>query len=130
MMNGRVKRPLGDLFGLTNFSVNIAVVAPGALSALKHANSKQDEFVYVVSGTLILYSDDGRIELNAGMCTGFKAATGNAHRFVNETFSDAVYLEVGDRTSGDEVTYPDDDLVARFVEGLWHFFHKDGRSYP
>lgn len=130
-MNGRVKRPLGDLFGLTNFGVDITVVAPGAVSALRYAHSKQDEFVCVVSGTtLILYSGDGRIELHAGMCTGFKAATGNAHRFVNETFSDAVYLEVGDRTSGDEVTYPDDDLVARFVEGLWHFFHKDGRPYP
>ena len=79
-----------------------------------------------MSAIIDLYSDDGRTELPAGMCAGFKAGTGNAHRLVNETTSDAVYLEVGDRTSGDEVTYPDDDLAARFVEGLWHFFHKDG----
>lgn len=130
MMNGRVKRPLGDLFGLTNFGVNITVVAPGAVSALRHAHSKQDEFVYVVSGTLALYSGDGRTELHAGMCAGFKAGTGNAHQLVNETASDAVYLEVGDRTPGDEVSYPDDDLAARFVDGSWHFFHKDGKPYP
>jgi uncharacterized cupin superfamily protein len=110
--------------------VNITVVAPGAVSALRHAHSKQDEFVYVVSGTLALYTDDGRTELHASMCAGFKAGTGTAHRLVNETSVDAVYLEVGDRTPGDEVTYPDDDLTARFVDGSWHFFHKDGRSYP
>lgn len=130
MMNGRVKRPLGDLFGLTNFGVNITVLAPGAVSALRHAHSKQDEFVYVVSGTLALYSGAGRTELHTGMCAGFKAGSGDAHRLVNETSSDAVYLEVGDRTPGDEVTYPDDDLIARFADGSWHFFHKDGRPYP
>ena len=74
MMNGRVKRSLGDLFGLTKLGVNITVLAPGAMSALRHAHSKQDEFVYVVSGTLALYCDDGRTELHAGMCAGFKAA--------------------------------------------------------
>lgn len=130
MMNGRVKRPLGDLFGLTNFGVNITVLAPGAMSALHHAHSKQDEFIYVVSGTLALYIDEGRTELHAGMCAGFKAGTGNAHHLVNETSVDAVYLEAGDRMPGDEVTYPDDDLVARFADGSWHFFHKDGRPYP
>lgn len=72
----------------------------------------------------------GRTELHAGMCAGFKAGSGDAHHLVNETSSDAVYLEAGDRTPGDEVTYPDDDLVARFADGSWHFFHKDGRPYP
>lgn len=129
MMGGRVKRPLGDLFGLTNFGVNVTVVSPGSMSALRHAHAKQDEFVYVLSGQLVLHSDDGRIELSAGMCVGFRAGTGNAHRLLNESTSEAVYLEVGDRTPGDEVTYPDDDLVARFEEGSWKFFHKDGSPY-
>jgi uncharacterized cupin superfamily protein len=129
MMSGRVKRPLGDLFGLTNFGVNVTVVSPGSMSALRHAHAKQDEFVYVLSGQLVLHSDDGRIELSAGMCVGFKAGTGNAHRLLNESTSEAVYLEVGDRTPGDEVTYPDDDLVARFEEGSWKFFRKDGSPY-
>ena len=92
--------------------------------------NKKDEFVYVVSGTLALYSGDGRTELRAGMCAGFKAGSGDAHCLVNETSVDAVYLEAGDRTPGDEVTYPDDDLAARFADGSWHFFHKDGRPYP
>jgi uncharacterized cupin superfamily protein len=43
-MTGRDKRPLGDLFGLTNFGVNITRLAPGGSSALRHAHTKQDEF--------------------------------------------------------------------------------------
>ncbi|MBC7598246.1 MAG: cupin domain-containing protein [Polaromonas sp.] len=129
MMNGRVKRPLGDLFNLENFGVNITVLSPGSVSALLHSHSKQDEFVYVVSGCLVLQTDAGRTELAAGMCAGFKAGTGNGHRLLNESASDAVYLEIGDRTNGDEVTYPDEDLVAQSEGGAWKYFHKNGEAY-
>ena len=128
-MAGRIKRPLGDLFGLTRFGVNITVVPPGALSALRHAHTTQDEFVYVLSGTLILHSDEGETELRSGMCAGFRAGSGNAHRLINRSTSEAVYLEVGDRTPGDSVIYPDDDLVAKTSDGTWVFTHKDGAPY-
>ena len=129
MVTGRVKRPLGDLFDLTNFGVNITTLPPGTISALRHAHTKQDEFVYVVSGKLVLHTDEGRTELSAGMCVGFKAGSGNAHQLRNESTMVAVYLEVGDRTPGDEVNYPDDDLVARSENGVWVFTHKDGQGY-
>ncbi len=63
------------------------------------------------------------------MCTGFKAGTGNAHRLINETGEDVVYLEVGDRTPGDQAHYPDDDIQAVLVDGRWRFSHKDGTPY-
>ena len=129
MMSGRIKRPLGDLFGLTHFGVNLVVVPPGAVSALRHAHSKQDEFVYVVSGTLVLHTDEGETQMSAGMCAGFQAGQGNAHRLVNTSNDEAVYLEVGDRSSGDTVEYPDDDLKAEFQNGNWVFTYKDGTPY-
>jgi uncharacterized cupin superfamily protein len=128
-MHGRLKKPLGDLFGLTNFGVNLTTLAPKALSALRHAHSKQDEFVYILRGTPTLVTDEGRTRLSPGMCAGFKAGTGNGHHLVNETNEDVVYLEVGDRTPGDEASYPDDDLKAKLVEGKWGFLHKDGTPY-
>lgn len=67
--------------------------------------------------------------LAPGMCAGFKAGTGNGHQLLNRTNADVVYLEVGDRTPGDAVTYPDDDLMATSVGGVWQFAHKDGRPY-
>jgi uncharacterized cupin superfamily protein len=129
-MAGREKRPLGDLFGLTNFGVNLTRLAPNAVSALRHAHTKQDELVYILQGRPTLHTDEGRTQLHPGMCAGFKAGTGNGHCLINETLEDVVYLEVGDRTPGDEGSYPDDDLRALLVDGKWKFVHKDGSPYP
>ena len=128
-MKGRLKKPLGDLFGLTNFGVNLTTLAPGAISALRHAHSRQDEFVYILRGHPTLHTDEGKTRLAPGMCAGFKAGTGNGHQLVNETKEDVVYLEVGDRTPGDEGSYPDDDLKAILMDGKYRFVHKDGTPY-
>lgn len=128
-MAGRRKQPLGDLFGLTNFGVNLTRLLPGAVSALRHAHSKQDEFIYILEGHPTLHTDEGRTRLSPGMCAGFKAGSGNGHRLMNETQEDVLYLEMGDRTPGDEGSYPDDDLKALMVDGQWKFVHKDGSLY-
>jgi uncharacterized cupin superfamily protein len=128
-MGGREKRALGDVFGLSNFGVNLTRLAPKAQSALRHAHSKQDEFVYILQGHPTLLTDAGATPLSPGMCAGFKAGSGNGHQLVNETSEAVVYLEVGDRTPGDEGFYPDDDLKALMVEGKWQFVHKDGSTY-
>jgi uncharacterized cupin superfamily protein len=126
----RLKRPLGDPFGLTNFGVNLTRLAPGAMSALRHWHSRQDEFVYVLEGEPTLITDEGETALRPGMCAGFKAGTANGHHLVNRTDRDVVILEVGDRTGGDVGTYPDDDLAAALgPDGRWSFTHKDGSPY-
>jgi len=126
---GREKRPLGDLFGLTNFGVNITRLSPGAGSALRHAHSRQDEFIYILQGNAVLITDAGETQLSAGMCSGFKCGTGDAHQLLNRSSEEVIYLEVGDRSAGDTVVYPDDDLQAALVEGKWQFAHKDGSPY-
>jgi len=128
-MLGREKRQLGEVFGLTNFGVNLTRLAPNAVSALRHAHTKQDEFVYILQGRPTLHTDEGQRQLSSGMCAGFKAGTGNGHRLINETAEEVVYLEVGDRTPGDEARYPDDDLKAELLEGKWKFVHRDGTPY-
>jgi uncharacterized cupin superfamily protein len=128
-MRGRDKRPLGDAFGLASFGVNLTRLAPGARSALRHAHTQQDEFVYILEGRPTLITDAGRSALAPGMCAGFKGGTGDAHHLVNETAEDVVYLEIGDRLPGDGATYPDDDIEARGFDGGWRFTHKDGTPY-
>ncbi|MGN6210411.1 cupin domain-containing protein [Asticcacaulis sp.] len=128
-MNGREKRVLGDIFGLENFGVNLTRLHPGALSALRHAHSRQDEFIYILAGRPTLVTDEGETPLEPGMCAGFRAGTGNAHHLVNQTDAPVVYLEIGDRTPGDAAIYPDDDLNAVLTEGKWRFLHKDGQPY-
>lgn len=129
-MVGREKRPLGDLFGLTNFGVNLTRLAPGAMSALRHAHSRQDELVYILEGEPTLVTNEGETPLRPGMCAGFKAGSGNAHHLVNRTGRDVVYLEIGDRTERDVVVYPDDDIVAaKGSDGQWRYVHKSGTPY-
>jgi uncharacterized cupin superfamily protein len=126
---GRVKRPLGDLFGLRNFGVNLTRLPPGVESALFHRHTKQDELVYILEGRPTLVTDAGETELGPGMCAGFPAG-GTAHQLVNRTNEDVVYIEIGDRTAGDEGVYPRDDLQAVMIEpGVWGMFHKDGTRY-
>jgi len=127
---GREKRALGDPFGLTNFGVNLTRLAPGARSALRHAHSHQDELVYVLEGQPTLVTDAGETLLSPGMVAGFKAGTGDGHHLLNRTDRDVVYLEVGARTAGDAVEYPDDDLQALpDAKGGRKFVHKDGTPY-
>ena len=126
---GRTKRALGDVFGLRNFGVNLTRLAPGTVSSIRHAHTRQDEFLYVVAGMPTLHTDEGATRLTPGMCAGFPAGTGNAHHLANETNEDVLYLEVGDRTPGDEARYPDDDLHVKMVDGQWKYFRKDGTPH-
>jgi uncharacterized cupin superfamily protein len=129
-MAGREKRSLGDLFGLSNFGVNLTCLNPGAESALRHAHARQDEFVYILSGNPTLITNQGETLLSPGMCAGFKAGSGDAHHLINRGNEAVLYLEIGDRTGGDSVTYPDDDLQATLADnGQWQFAHQDATPY-
>lgn len=127
-MAGRRKQALGDMFGLTNIGINRTSLSPGSQSSLHHAHAVQDEFVYVLSGELILVTDQGEAPLSAGMCAGFPHG-GTAHHLINRSAADAVYLEIGDRLPGDSAVYPDDDLQADWTDAGWRFTRKDGTPY-
>ncbi len=127
-MVGREKRQLGEAFGIQKFGVNLTTLAPGAQSALLHRHSKQEEFVYIISGTATLVTDQGEVQLEPGDCAGFTPA-GPAHQLVNRSNSPVIYLEMGDRIADDNATYPNDDLVAEMSESGWKFRHKDGKPY-
>lgn len=128
MMEGRQKRVLGDPFGLQNFGVNHVTLQPGAMSALFHRHTVQDEWIMVLTGELVLVHDGGESLMTAGMCAGFPHQ-GTAHQLVNRSNAEATYLEIGDRQPGDGAMYPRDDLVAQQTENGWAFAHKDGKPY-
>jgi uncharacterized cupin superfamily protein len=128
-VGGRSKRKLGDACGLTTFGVNLVTLAPGGESALRHWHTLEDEFVYVLSGEVVLITDAGAQTLTAGMCAGYPAGKRDAHHFVNRSSAPATYLEVGDRTDGDNAFYPDDDLLWCEDEKGVYAAHKDGRRY-
>lgn len=122
----RERQRLGDVAGLTQFGVNLLRVPPGGWSSQRHAHSAEDEFVFVVSGEVVLVTNDGEEILRAGDGAGFKANDGNAHHLQNRTEQDAVLLEVGSRRDGDSVVYPDIDLL---LSDQNEFTRRDGSKY-
>jgi len=127
---GRTKRRLGDAFGLTNFGINLTHLDPGAVSALVHWHSVQDEFIYVLEGVATVVFGDIEYQLVPGECIGFKAGTGIAHQVVNRTDGPVTFIEIGDRSPGEQGEFSEADLTFKFAtDGSLKAMHKDGTPY-
>jgi uncharacterized cupin superfamily protein len=96
----RERTRLGDPAGLTQFGVNLLRLPPGAWSSQRHWHTGEDEFVYVLSGEVVLVTDEGEEVLRAGDAAGFPANEGNGHCLQNRSDKDAQLLEVGTRQTG------------------------------
>jgi uncharacterized cupin superfamily protein len=129
VVRGRERKRLGNAAGLDQFGVNLTTLKPGAASALRHWHEREDEFVYVLDGELVLVEDGGECVLKPGDAAGFKANSRNGHQLVNRSQRDAIYLEIGTRSKHERVDYPDVDLmVVRDDEGM-RYTHKNGDPY-
>ena len=126
----RYKRPLTEVLRLTQFGVNLTTLEPGGCSSLRHWHAVEDEFVFVLTGTLILVTETGRAVLTAGAAASFPAGEADAHQLINEGPDPATYLEVGTRAQSDDVIYADVDLLAQKREGKFQFFRKSGEPSP
>ncbi|MCH2549407.1 MAG: cupin domain-containing protein [Alphaproteobacteria bacterium] len=129
IVRGRHRHRVSNALGLTKFGVNVVCLESGAFSSARHWHTKQDEFIYVLSGTLTLISDEGHTEMTEGMSAGFPAGLPNGHQVANFSNSDAWYIEIGDRPKNEVVTYPDIDMLNTVVNGKPVFTHKDGGSF-
>ena len=125
----RLKRRLGNHGGLNNFGVNMVTLPPESGSALRHHHSAQDEFIYIIAGTPTLVTDAGEQTMAPGQCAAFPAGAGDGHKLMNNSDAEVIYLEVGDRTDNDVVSYPDDDLSGVFTNGAFTFTRKSGEPY-
>ena len=124
----RVRQRLGDAGGLTQFGVNLLHLPPGAWSSQRHWHSAEDEFVYVISGEVVLITDKGEEVLCAGDCAAFPSNAPDGHHLVNKSSTTAVCLEIGTRKSDDFTRYPDIDMV--FDPKVGWYTHRDGTRYP
>jgi uncharacterized cupin superfamily protein len=125
----RERRKLGDVAGLTQFGVNLLRLPPGAWSSQRHWHTASDEFVYVLSGEVILASDAGEEVLRAGDAAGFKAGDTNGHCLQNRSNEDACILEIGTRVADDAGHYSDIDMMAPAGGRPAVYTHRDGAPY-
>jgi uncharacterized cupin superfamily protein len=126
---GRQRLRLGNAAGLDQFGVNLTTLKPGAWSSQRHWHEAEDELVYVLEGELVLCEDAGEIVLRPGDAAGWKANSGNGHCLINRSGRDAVFLEIGTRSTHERVVYPDIDMrVERDASGS-RYLHKSGEPY-
>jgi len=123
----RERTRLGDASGITQYGVNLLCLVPGAWSSQRHWHAKEDEFVYVLSGEVVLVTDTGEEVLRTGDCAGFKAADPDGHCLQNRGTVSAMVLEIGSRIPGESATYSDIDMKTEPGVG---YIHKDGTPYP
>ncbi|HEY4366631.1 MAG TPA: cupin domain-containing protein [Steroidobacteraceae bacterium] len=123
----RERKRLGDAAGLTQFGINLLRLPPGAWSSQRHWHTAEDEFVYVVAGSVVLITDTGEQVLQAGDCAGFKAGAPDGHHLQNRSNEDAILLEVGGRDAADGTFYSDIDMLIRPHADT--FVHRDGTPY-
>jgi uncharacterized cupin superfamily protein len=125
----RERTKLGDAAGLSQFGVNLLRLPPGAWSSQRHWHTSEDEFVYVLSGEVVLVTDGGEEVLRAGDAAGFPAGDNNGHCLQNRSDRDAEMLEVGSRVPGEIAYYSDIDMVARADGQPAEYTHRDGKPY-
>lgn len=124
----RIRKRLGDAGGLSQFGVNLLTLQPGVWSSQRHWHSGEDEFVYVLSGEVVLKTDAGEEVLRPGDCAAFPKGEANGHQLINKSSGPAVCLEIGTRSDDDFCRYPDIDLQIDSTVGS--FAHRDGTPYP
>jgi uncharacterized cupin superfamily protein len=126
---GREWQSLGDAAGLTQFGVNLMRLRPGAVSSARHWHEREDEFVYMIEGELVLVEDQGETIVKPGDAAGFRAGVPNGHHLVNRTDRDAVFLVVGTRAQRERCHYSDIDLVHDQDGDRYRLTHKIGAPY-
>lgn len=122
----RERLALGDAAGLKDFGVNLLRLPPGTWSSQRHWHDKEDEFVFVVAGEVVLVTDNGESVLTVGDCAGFAKGRRDGHQLINRSKRDAIVLEVGTRSSDDTTTYSDIDMLYVPRKG---YVRRDGTRY-
>jgi uncharacterized cupin superfamily protein len=99
--------PLGRALGLTRIGIHHERLPPGRRTSFPHAESAEEEFVYVLDGTPDVWLDGTLHRLRPGDAVGFPAGTGLAHSFLNNTEAEVRLLVVGEAwKSENRAIYP------------------------
>lgn len=122
-------RMLSRAADLTLVGINLMTLPPGQWSSQRHWHDDEDEFVWIVSGEVVLVEDGGETVLRAGDCAAWKAGVADGHHLQNRSDRDAVVLQVGNPTDAarERVDYPDIDMIIR--PGGEGYRRRDGRLY-
>jgi uncharacterized cupin superfamily protein len=99
--------PLARKLGLTRIGIHHVRLLPGRRTSYPHAESTEEEFVYVLEGTPDAWIDGNLHRLKPGDSVAFPAGTGICHSILNNTHEEVRLIVIGE-TAKDEnrIYYP------------------------
>lgn len=119
-------RHLTEAGGLTQFGIALETQHPGGQSSQPHWEQHEDEFLYLLEGSLTVIEDETETVIGPGDACCWPANTPVAHALRNDSDRPAVYLIAGSRNPKNISHYPGLDLLAT-PQG---YVHLDGTPYP
>jgi uncharacterized cupin superfamily protein len=133
--------PLGSTLGLTRIGIHHMRLSPGRRTSYPHAESAEEEFVFVLEGEPEVWIDGDLHRLRAGDAVGFPAGTGICHTFLNNTQNEVRLLVVGEANkSENRIHYPLNEAYEATRPDRWadwpkralgpHDGRPDGRAMP
>lgn len=115
--------------GITQFGAYIDTLQPGAFSSHRHRHTAEDEFIYVLDGTVTLRDDDGMHDLTSGDAAAWPAGLPIGHRLDNRSDAPVRYLVIGTRAERDIIHYTDHDLITHKDGPTRRYLRRDGSEY-
>lgn len=112
---------LASHFGLQRLGIHHVRLPPGRRTSFPHAESLEEEFVYVLEGAPDVWLDGKLHRLKPGDSVGFPAGTGLAHSFLNNTDSEVRLLVVGEANKAENrIVYPVNLERKAMRDDWWH----------
>jgi uncharacterized cupin superfamily protein len=100
-------RSAGSAAGLSRIGINLQRLPPGSRSSWPHAESDEEEFVYVIEGQVDAWIDGDIHPMRAGDFAAFPAGTGICHCFINNSTTEALLLVGGEAAKpANRIVYP------------------------
>jgi uncharacterized cupin superfamily protein len=115
-----IRAPFARHFGLERLGIHHQRLLPGRRTSFPHAESAEEEFVYVIEGTPDVWLDGTLHRLRPGDGVGSPAGTGMAHSFLNNTESGVRLLIVGERHKPENrIVYPRNLERKALLQDWW-----------
>ncbi|MGH1352857.1 MAG: cupin domain-containing protein [Methyloligellaceae bacterium] len=116
--------PISAFAGMQRLHMHYVRVPAGKESYTPHAQTLQEEYVFIIEGNGTLDINGEQTPIGPGDYIGFPT-DGAAHHILNTGTEDLVYLSAGERTDVEVVDLPTHNKIGVFTGRAVQFFDKD-----
>jgi len=99
-------------------SVCFYVLEPGKENYPYHYHSSNEEVFYIISGKGTLKTFKGDVEIKEGDVIIFPPNENGAHKIINTSESQLVYLDIDTVSSAELIFYPENEKIMAMAKGF------------